>query len=342
MHTFPFPTSNTILLTGAGFTHNFGGFLAKRMWAEIHNRYLYLSQTFEERELLKQLKDKFDYEEIYESVINDSEYTTRERETFIEAVYDAYKLLDDVISDPQNLSGVVYENPISITKIKQFLKRISGDRGEKGFFFTLNQDIFIERHMSEARPICPAIKVDYARFARPKNELTRKAFAQVSDSELEKIKKGEIFVKSSEKLLYIKLHGSYDWRDSEDERIMVIGTRKIKSIEKNPILSWYFELFKQVLSLPNRKLLIIGYGFKDKHINEAIAKSAKDCNLKIFIISPIEPEEFKFKILGINQGWNDIIWNAISGYYPVTLLDIFPHGIDTPFYMNFVENFFEK
>ena len=38
MNCIDIPASNTILLTGAGFTKNFGGFLAREMWAQIHNR----------------------------------------------------------------------------------------------------------------------------------------------------------------------------------------------------------------------------------------------------------------------------------------------------------------
>src|SRR3990172_8999185 len=39
MTSFDFPVSETVLLTGAGFTHNFGGFLAADMWDEIHNNF---------------------------------------------------------------------------------------------------------------------------------------------------------------------------------------------------------------------------------------------------------------------------------------------------------------
>lgn len=56
---------NPILLTGAGFTHNFGGFLANEMWALIFN-----SPDVQKRPSLASLLRKdFDYESVYQSVM---------------------------------------------------------------------------------------------------------------------------------------------------------------------------------------------------------------------------------------------------------------------------------
>ncbi len=52
-----------ILLTGAGFTHNFGGFLAREMWSKIFNNPIVQAST----EARKLLLDDFDFESIYES-----------------------------------------------------------------------------------------------------------------------------------------------------------------------------------------------------------------------------------------------------------------------------------
>ena len=57
-------TKNLILLTGAGFTHNFGGFLGREMWAKIFNNPLIQTRT-RIRELL--LED-FDFESVYSRI----------------------------------------------------------------------------------------------------------------------------------------------------------------------------------------------------------------------------------------------------------------------------------
>jgi hypothetical protein len=140
----------------------------------------------------------------------------------------------------------------------------------------------------------------------------------------------------------VKLHGSYDWRDDDNQEILIIGTNKPSKISSNPILTWYFNLFKTVLSIPNTKLMVIGYGFKDKHINEAIAKAVKDSNLKIYILNPQDPKSFLYKTLGINQWASDTIWGAVDGYYQLTPKKIFSRNSTyTSLTKNLYKAFFE-
>jgi hypothetical protein len=63
-----------ILLTGAGFTKNFGGFLASEMWAQIFNS----RQIRPHKELGKILRHDFDYESVYNRVLVRA--TLRERQ----------------------------------------------------------------------------------------------------------------------------------------------------------------------------------------------------------------------------------------------------------------------
>ena len=56
---------------------------------------------------------------------------------------------------------------------------------------------------------------------------------------------------------------------------MVIGRGKVGQIHNAPLLKYYFELFRNVLFQPERRLFVIGYGFGDKHINKIIAEAVK-------------------------------------------------------------------
>jgi hypothetical protein len=85
---------------------------------------------------------------------------------------------------------------------------------------------------------------------------------------------------------YFKLHGSYRWQDGTGNRLMVMGGSKSVAIQSNKVLQWYFSEFRRHLSLGATRLMVIGYGFGDPHINEAIA-SAEPNGLRMFIVDPL-------------------------------------------------------
>ena len=80
---FNFTISKYVLFTGAGFTHNYGGFLANRMWSEIHNRYLKLANKLETERLKTAIKRTFNYEDLYEDVLRSGGFTDDEKYLFL-------------------------------------------------------------------------------------------------------------------------------------------------------------------------------------------------------------------------------------------------------------------
>jgi hypothetical protein len=52
-------------------------------------------------------------------------------------------------------------------------------------------------------------------------------------------------------------------------------------------LSWYHRQFREYLSRPSARLMIIGYSFGDPHINGAIATAVDQGTLRRFIIDPL-------------------------------------------------------
>ncbi len=83
----------------------------------------------------------------------------------------------------------------------------------------------------------------------------------------------------------------------------------------------------------NVKLVIIGYGFrKGEYINTLLSIASNEKELKIFIISTEDPEDFKFRITRKqprNVVLNEMdyegiaIWDAVQGYFQYKLTDIF-------------------
>jgi hypothetical protein len=304
-----------VLFTGAGFTKNFGGFLAKEMWSKIFNNPSVQSYS----RVKKLLINDFDYESIYHRILNGN-YSEDEKNVISDTILEAYRSLDNICREWLFRNDA--PNPVNIYGVNKLIERFSGGANKKGFFFTLNQDLFVERHFSSSNSglILPGIKkIPDAHKTIIKLEIENQDFIKLpTDSELN----GSTNNFYSATIHYVKLHGSYGWISSSGLNRYVIGKDKEDQIEAEPLLSWYFNLFRNVLSNPNRKLLIIGYGFRDAHINEIFANSIKDFGLKLYVISPSDQSKFIESIRSVEYG--DILLQGLSGYFPYKLLDIFP------------------
>jgi hypothetical protein len=83
---------------------------------------------------------------------------------------------------------------------------------------------------------------------------------------------------------YFKLHGSSNWR-TENGSLLIMGGNKSADIAASELLSWYEQQFRAALREPGARLMVIGYGFADTHINDHIQKGAA-AGMKLFIIDP--------------------------------------------------------
>ena len=83
-----------------------------------------------------------------------------------------------------------------------------------------------------------------------------------------------------------KMHGSTTWFD-ETGQIMVMGYNKLTTIQSQQILKYYYNDFERCLSLASARLVVIGYGFQDPHINTAIRRMISVSGSRMFIIDPL-------------------------------------------------------
>jgi len=305
-----FKSNNLILLTGAGFTKNFGGFLGSEMWSLIYNHPLIQNHQKIKDLLLAELN----YEYAYNIVLDSKFYNEEERNTIKQVVEDAYRKLDDSIKKWNfNDSN---PNSLNIYGLRKFLSFFNGSGQEKGFVFTLNQDILMERQFNcMSLGMLPISKIPFLNFEK-------EHFQRTPDAS--NIKKD---ISSCGNRIFIKLHGSYGWLSSNGENQMVIGGDKMKSkhINKEPLLKWYFKIFKEVIEQGNKKIVIIGYGFKDNHINNLLLEGIEKYNLKLCVIDSISPLEFRTKTEKIFKEKDFITFWKTLNYFPHTLVDIFPH-----------------
>lgn len=314
-------SSDNILLLGAGFTKNYGGLLSSEMWAEIFNH-----EKIQAQPRIKTLMlNNFDYEAVYYYVLEGFEdqdgkyieFTDDEKESMIAATKSAYGLIDKIIIDYAESRLYRGSKPID-----EFLYYFDGTHSRSitnnVFIFTLNQDLFFERiHENYDKKVkttllIPGIDNDPNWF--PFYDKPFDYYKLPTEDVLRSIK-GRFLERNN--YFLIKLHGSCNWVSSDGSSTMVIGRGKKEQIQKEPLLKYYHEIFETILSQDLRRLFIIGYGFGDEHINSVISKAVKDNGLKIYLLYPESPEEFKRRLLERSEKSENLIdiWNGVSGYY---------------------------
>lgn len=314
-----------ILLTGAGFTANFGGPLAREMWSKILNN----PKIENLPEIKKILLSNFDFEEVYSEILRSVKFSDQDKQLFQMVMVEAYSDMDETLKSYVhggfNQYGCYWGN------VSSFLGLFNGTATEVGAHFTLNQDILLERAKSTLPPLgITAIKYrDYWDALFQGQIKTDQRITLYNQQELEEFKSKHLSSVGS--FYYVKLHGSHGWLSHTGKAQMIIGRNKATDIEQEPILKWYFELFQQALNRDDVKLFVIGYSFRDQHINDCIIKAIENHRIKLYIISPENPEILRDRLEGkIPNGIYSIddhnmkIWNAICGYFPYKLADIFP------------------
>lgn len=306
---------NTVLLTGAGFTHNFGTPLAEDLWAFILNQPGVQSSEKVRQALLQNI----DFETVYHEIMEGS-FTDQEKESIDRAVRAVYEDIDRTVMNFSFHVGAPYQ--INLYNVQKLINAFTGVQDRPGFIFTLNQDLFLERHYYNGeKPLMPGIQQDPKWFSSLFNEiLTAEDYRRLpTENELKLINSTPL---SRARLYYLKLHGSCNWTSALRERQMVIGKGKKNQIIGEPLLAWYFHIFERILSQPQIRLFCIGYGFGDDHINEVIADSTFRHGLKIYILSPLPPSTFKDTLSQRHRGLD--IWNGLGGYFPYNFQELFP------------------
>lgn len=306
---FGIAIKNVLLLTGAGFTKNFGGFLALEMWEEIFNT----KWIRESPKLRSLLLENEDFESVYSKVLDEEGFSPDDKERMKKAVRDAYRSLDNAIKS-RNRSGNPY-----ISNVMKLVNLFGGNSSQRGLVFTLNQDLWLERQVG-----VNCLGVDG--FARP---LYDRHDEEVSPDEFIKIsvdgapERARAHSGDRGGLIYLKLHGSYAWTSAENPDQMIIGTRKEKMIKEHPLFSWYFEAFKWAIARGNQKLLVIGYGFRDEHINRLLLEGVEQHALKLYVLTTTRLHQLRHEMT-YGQAFARPLLAGIHGYYPRSLSEIFP------------------
>jgi hypothetical protein len=86
---------------------------------------------------------------------------------------------------------------------------------------------------------------------------------------------------------YYKLHGSSGWMTEDGQSLLVVGRDKTGTIAHHPILHWTYQRFEDYLHRDDTRLMVIGYGFGDEHINQSLVEAHRAGKLKsIYLVQP--------------------------------------------------------
>jgi hypothetical protein len=323
-------SGDLILLTGAGFTANFGAPVASELWS-----LLFAQPSIASSPRLHELAlQNFNVEDLYQDVM-DGDYTRDEKAAFEEAISGLYREVDETVRAYRDGPGTPESH-----KVREFVATF-GRATRPNFVFTLNQDLFFERHYYNAPPYpdltLPGLGPHRQEWFSPHYKGALDASSTVVLPTAQAVA-ADTRQPLNPGFFCLKLHGSQNWRDSSGHHRMVIGTRKADFIRSEPLLRWYFEVFREVLLSRRHRILVIGYGFGDSHVNDVLAEAAANGKLELVILDIRQPEDFHEHVINAEPDsdrrvQNQAIWKCLAAYFPDRLADLFPqqmYGDETP------------
>ena len=305
---------NYILLTGAGFSRNWGGWLASEAFEYLLGCQEILDNQHFQEVLWRNLPTggfENALAEIQASFIRDPQSNKQNLLDMQSAVTRMFHDMNRGYFDNND-----FEPQRAIERmVKTFLTKFDA-------IFTLNQDLLLEHHY---------ISHDVSLISHPRWDGSELPGMQPIPNP--KASNQDIWAKSkwmpdipsnfqlnSRLQPYFKLHGSSNWQEKSEQSeqpLLIMGGNKIRDINLQPVLRWYYKQFEERLTAPNTRLMIIGYGFRDEHINTVIMNAVNQYGLKMFIVAP-EGGDLARKINPTN---------AAAIRVPTAIEETFEHGL---------------
>ena len=266
---------NRLLVLGAGFSRNWGGWLANEFVGNL------LDQP-EVDEYIRNLL--LNSSGGFEAVLDQLQAAHHPKLKALEAaIMRTFEDMNDAFSKIVDFN---FSNDIELL-VTKYLARFDA-------IFTLNQDALLELHYLSVSPellsdgridgcVIPGMRRD------PNAHPMDKIATWTPDHSLLSI--------SPRIQPYIKLHGSSNWR-SNGGSLLVVGGNKTSAIAREPVLKWGMERFQEYLSKADTRLVAIGYGFRDHHINTAIVEAAGGSQLSLYVVNPDGAEAANWECQG--------------------------------------------
>jgi hypothetical protein len=260
-----------ILLLGAGFSRNWGGWLASEAF-EFLLGCKEIRSNAQLKKLLWQHQPRGGFEEALADIQREAARSgpLEDLKVFEAAIAKMFDSMNRGYSGFQSLEFTSSE----WAWLHHFLLRFDA-------IFTLNQDYLLEKlYLAPTGPRVsdrrwtrwhlPGMQTETLKGVEPPNNViwVPGAIKEVPNSQP----------------IY-KLHGSSTWRDPAKGSVMILGANKEASIQSHEILRYYADEFRKRLSEKGARLMVIGYGFRDLHINTVITDAVRK-GLQFYVIDP--------------------------------------------------------
>lgn len=262
------------LLLGAGFTRNWDGWLAGELADDL------ISRLADDRDLCRRLTDNPNFEDVLGELQHAwHQHRQAAHRDRLDSMDRAVKAsFDDMNAMLAKRPGLEFQDngPNSAhSSIISFLARFDA-------IFTLNQDLLLEFFYV---PTDARVNVQYPGMAPPPNFWNLRAEEKLA-SNWHPRANAEYHVESESQPIF-KLHGSVNWRSDDGTDLLVMGARKVDAITGSALLTQYAIEFQQRLRERGSRLMTIGYGFGDEHINRAIIDAGQaDEAFGMFVVDP--------------------------------------------------------
>lgn len=275
-----------ILLLGAGFSRNWNGWLAGEVFEYLLGHPEILSSKKIHNVLWKYKNSGFE-NALYDLQVGQ----------YVNQKEDLMKFENALIQMFSDMNQSFYDLPPFNQKLQNFFSQFDA-------IFSLNQDLLFEGHYHCGNSVSSSPYTKDGSTQIHINHGSKWIYWQMPGISHPKITDGstphkkQIFedtwtpdYASNFKIKngyqpYFKLHGSSNWRTEDGQRLLIMGGNKADTIKMYEVLDWYQEKFHEYLLSPDPKLMVIGYSFRDKHINRLIKEAVEKQNLKMFIIDP--------------------------------------------------------
>lgn len=269
-----------LLLIGAGFSRNWGGWLATEAFEHLLG-----SPEVAKDESLRQLLWRHQGSGGFEAALGEPQAEFAREPDSVRQPLMAFqnavtRMFDDMNAAFMAATDWQFGQQYLERQISTFLTRFDA-------IFTLNQDVLLEHHYANSDTVPTGKKRRHVaelpgmRRIPPEQPLYTNSWSRSTWTPLPEAD----FKGNDRRQPIYKLHGSSNWSCADNQRMLMMGGAKAREIGKVPILNWYAKVFEEKLTVDNTRLMVIGYGFRDDHINAAIANGIER-GLKLFIIAP--------------------------------------------------------
>jgi hypothetical protein len=264
------------LLIGAGFSRNWGGWLADEAF-----EYLLGDQDVVQSPKLKGLLWKYQGQGGFEVALAELRQMAKrdpaEQPNMLALESAVLRMFAAMNSGYGSHAFEFSDSLLDRRPLQAFLGRFSA-------IFSLNQDLLLERHYLANKNNAYAFE-GWTNWQLPGMQpVPSGEDPSVYPAALGLWRPSGSFDLGIEQPLF-KIHGSSNWRTRDAKEMVILGGGKKDAISRYPVLEWYFREFSSMLCEAGARLMVIGYSFGDDHVNEVLCSAIRN-ELKLFVIDP--------------------------------------------------------